>query len=96
MVLAVDQNDAIAAIRDQVPEVIILDLVLRSASALAIADFASYRAPGARVIFVSASTFFSDGSIFSHVPNACAFVPMGVPPEDLCAMVDYYGTAAQA
>jgi len=94
VILAPRQSDAIAAIRDHSPEIVILDLVLEQASALAIADFASYRAPQARVIFVSAGSFFSDGSIFSLAQNACAFLPAGVQPEDLCAMVEYYGAAA--
>ena len=53
-------------------------------------DFASYRHPRTRVIFVTNTTFFSDGSIFAHSPNACAYVQSETPPEDLAAMVDYY------
>jgi DNA-binding NtrC family response regulator len=72
-------------------DIIVLDLVLNEGSALAVADFASYRQPDARVIFVTNTTFFSDGSIFQHSPNACAFVPSSSPPEDLAAMVEHYG-----
>jgi len=45
-------------------DVIVLDLALEEGSALAVADFASYRHPDARVIFVTNASFFSDGSIF--------------------------------
>ncbi|WP_299286634.1 response regulator [uncultured Tateyamaria sp.] len=72
-------------------DIIVLDLVLEQGSALAVADFASYRCPHARVIFVTDTSFFSDGSIFNHASNACAFVPSGTPPEDLAAMVEHYG-----
>ncbi len=93
VVLVHDQSDAIAVVRAQEIDVIVLDLVLSDGSALAIADFASYRRPQARVIFVTNTTFFSDGSIFQHSPNACAFVQSCTPPEDLAAMVEHYGRA---
>jgi hypothetical protein len=40
---------------------------------------------------VTNSTFFSDGSLFNHIPNACAYVKMHTPPEDIAAIVDHYG-----
>lgn len=73
-------------------DIIILDVVLAQGSALSVADYASYRQPNARVIFVSSSSFFSDGSIFAHAANARVFVPAGTPPEDLAAMVEHYGS----
>lgn len=72
-------------------DVIILNIVLAEGSALAIADLASYRHPETRVIFVTDTSFFSDGSIFSLSPNACAFLQTDTPPEDLAAMVEHYG-----
>ncbi len=87
------QEEAIQEIVDQVPDVIILDLVLSSGSALAVADYANYRCPGTRVIFVTNTRFFSDGSIFAHAGNACAFVQTATPPEDLAAMVEHYAAA---
>lgn len=71
-------------------DIIVLDLVIEEGSALAVADFASYRRPDARVIFVTNTSFFSDGSIFAHSPTACAFVQSAMPPEDLAAMVEHY------
>ncbi len=73
-------------------DIIILDLVLEEGSALAVADYANYRQPDARVIFVTNTTFFSDGSIFSHSANARAFLPLTTPPDDLAAMVAHYGS----
>ena len=87
------QTEAIEYLRENAPDIIILDLVLEEGSPLAISDFASYRQPDARVIFVTNTTFFSDGSIFAHAQNACAFVQSETPPEDLAAMVEHYGTA---
>lgn len=86
------QDDAVSHLSTTPADIIVLDLVLNQGSALAVADFASYRHPDARVIFVTDTTFFSDGSIFNHASNACAFLPAGTPPEDLAAMVAHYGT----
>ena len=88
--LATSQEDAIANLYSEDFDIIVLDLVLQQGSALAVADFASYRRPEARVIFVTNTSFFSDGSIFAHSPNACAFVQSSTPPEDLAAMVEHY------
>lgn len=73
-------------------DVIVLDLVLAEGSALAVADFASYRQTDCRVIFVTNTSFFSDGSIFNLCANACAFLPAATKPEDLAAMVEHYGS----
>jgi DNA-binding NtrC family response regulator len=90
--LAASQEDAIANLCSERFDIIVLDLVLQQGSALAVADFASYRHPETRVIFVTNTSFFSDGSIFAHSPNACAFVQSGTPPEDLAAMVEHYAS----
>ncbi len=84
------QDAAIAALRETDFQIIVLDLVLADGSALAVSDFASYRRPDARVIFVTNTSFFSDGSIFAHSPNACAYIQSGTPPEDLAAMVEHF------
>lgn len=89
--LSTSQSDAIDMLRGEAVDVINLDLILKDGSAFAVADFASYRRPTATVIFVSDSTFFSDGSIFQHIPNACAMMPSEVTPEDLGALVEHYG-----
>lgn len=88
--LSVSQEEAIANLYSEDFDVIVLDLVLDQGSALAVADFASYRRPKARVVFVTNTSFFSDGSIFAHSPNACAFVQSGTPPEDLVAIVEHH------
>ena len=88
------QADATDFMRVHNVDVIVLDLNLEDGSALAIADYASYRRPSARIVFVSNSTFFSDGSIFKHIPNAAAMVPEQTPPNDLAAIVEYHGWAS--
>jgi DNA-binding NtrC family response regulator len=90
------QEDAIEHLATQGTDIIILDLVIEEGSALAISDYANYRQPDARVIFVTNTSFFSDGSIFAHSANARAFVQSNTPPEDLAAMAAYYGSEATA
>ncbi len=92
--IASSGDDAVAQVTDRSFDVIILDLVLAKGSALAVADYVQFRQPESRVIFVTDTTFFSDGSIFSIIPNARAFVQTATPPEDLAAMVQHYGRAA--
>lgn len=89
---AAGQTEAIAHLGSNDTDILIMDLVLQDGSALAVADYASYRQPDAQVIFVTNTSFFSDGSIFSHAQNACAFVQSATPPEDLAAMVEHYGS----
>lgn len=91
IVVADSEVSAIDILGGNTVDVIILDLVLDNGSAIAVADVASYRQPRARVIFVTNTSFFSDGSLFQHIPNACAFLPTGMPLEDLAAVVDHYG-----
>ena len=90
------QADGIAHLSAFETDIIILDLVLDDGSALAVADYASYRLPDSRVIFVTSTSFFSDGSIFSFAPNACAFVRSGTRPEDIAALVEHYGAESRS
>ena len=85
------QSGAAQALGTQRFDVIVLDIVLSEGSALAIADLACYRHPETRVIFVTNTSFFSDGSIFSLSSNACAYLQSDTPPDDLAAMVEHYG-----
>ena len=93
--LSTTQDSAIAHLQDTDFHIIILDLVLDEGSALAVADFASFRQPDTRVIFVTNTSFFSDGSIFRHCANACAFLPSATPPSDLAVMVEHYAKDAR-
>lgn len=91
VVVALGQTDAIEHLHDYSVDLIVLDLVLLDGSAFAVADYANYRYPDVPVIFVTNSSFFSDGSIFQHMANARAFVTSEVAPADLTAMIEHYG-----
>lgn len=86
------QTDAIEILQNERFDVIVLDVVLTDGSAFAVADFASYRRPETRIVVVSKSTFFSDGSIFALMPNTAAFLQANTSPDDLAAIVEHHGT----
>ena len=86
-----DQDGAIEVLRGRDVQVIVLNLLPEEGSAFAVADYASVARPDAKVVFVTSTSFFSDGSIFRHVPNARGFLGASTAPEDLAAMVDYWG-----
>ena len=88
------QKEAVDFLRDQQADVIVLDVMLKDGSPFAIADLASYRQPDARIVFVTKSTFFSDGSLFTHIPNTAAVLQEQTPPNDLAAIVAYHGRAS--
>ena len=90
--LVASQEAAVEQLGFQSFSVLVVNLILKEGSALAVADYANYRQPETKIIFVTSSSFFSDGSIFQHVPNACAFMPLHTRPEDLAAMVEHYGS----
>lgn len=94
--LVTDQPGAAAALEAQDFDIIVLDLVISRGSAFAIADIVSYRHPETQIIFVTNTSFFSDGSIFNLSANACAFLQSDMPPEDLIAMVQHYGGGFKA
>lgn len=94
-VTLVDGADAaIEMLGDDGADVIIADLDLPASAAASVADYAAYRLPGTPVIFVTASTFFSDGSGFALAANACACLPTQTAPEDLAAVVEFHGPRA--
>ena len=70
--------------------IVVLDLILDEGSAFAVADFMNYRQPDAQVIFVTNTSFFSDGSIFQLFSNACAYVQSETAPDDLTAIIEHY------
>ncbi len=89
-----DRDQAFRALADSAPDMIVLALSLGEGAALSVADYAAYRRPEAKVIFVTGSSFFSDGSIFELAANACACLPADTRPQDLAALVAYHAQAA--
>ncbi|SLN68699.1 Response regulator receiver domain protein [Roseivivax jejudonensis] len=74
-------------------DVIVLDVIIDGGSALALADLASFRLPSCRVVFVTDTTFFSDGTIFNYFANAAALLSTSTPTDDLVALVEHHAAA---
>lgn len=91
VIVATNGDEAVELIENRPFDVIVLDLVLQEGSALTVADVAYFRQPDANVVFVTDTTFFSDGSIFTHSANARAFIQSTTPPKDLAEIVHHYG-----
>ncbi len=88
------QDEAADFLCTKQPDVLVLDVMLEDGSAIATADFASYRRPETRIVFVTRSTFFADGSLFQHIPNTAAIIPERTNPTDLAEIVAYHGRAS--
>lgn len=93
VVVTTSETDAVSFIRDNPVQVIVLDLMLENASAFTVADYVSYRRPQTRIVFVTRASFFSDGSLFRHIPNTAAIIQEDAPPSDLAEIVAYHGRA---
>lgn len=94
VLVADGQESAVSHLATAAVRVVVIDLMLSRGSALAVADYAAYRRPEARIVFVTGRRFFTDGSVFALSPNAAAVVGRDTPPADLAAIVDYHGSAA--
>lgn len=92
--VAAGQHQAVAQLHLHSVDVIVLNLSLEEGSALAVADFANYRQPQARIVAVTRDRYFSDGSIFGHIGNARALLPQSTSPQDLSEMVQHYAVAS--
>jgi DNA-binding response OmpR family regulator len=90
--LAENAGQATSAIGASIYQVI---LVLDGhSSTLGIADYARLRQPQTNLVFVSDSTFFSAGMLFAASANARTLVRSETDPQDLAAIVEYYGCHA--
>lgn len=87
--LATSEDEAIEALASQQFDALILEPVLDGGGGLSVADIAAYRHPDLPIIAVTKSEFFSDGSIFSIIPNARGFLRTPVRPEDLIAYLEH-------
>jgi len=84
-------DGAMDAVRSTFFDVMLIDLILPDGSAIGLADYARMTSSETNVVFVTDTTFFSDGSLFAFSGNARALVKSGTAPEDLAAIVTHYG-----
>ena len=92
---AQSKSEAHALVTERVYDVVILDADIDGGRPIALADYISYRLPAARIIFVTSTSFFSDGSIFALASNAHACIPTDAKPADIVNLVDHHARAAR-
>lgn len=92
---AASKIEAHTAVTERTFDVVILDADIDGGRPIALADYISYRLPSARIIFVTSTSFFSDGSIFALAANAHACVPTDSDPADIVSLVDHHARAAR-
>lgn len=94
--LATTQKEAIAAMRFEDFDALVIDLVLPDGGAIALSDYATYRFPDIAIITVTSSNFFSDGSLFEIMPNARGVMRAPFRPDDLAALLDHCVTQTES
>jgi len=86
-------TEAIYQIQSQCFDVIVTNLICDGVPTMPVADYAAYRSPKSQVIFVTNTSFFSDGSIFRLCANAAGFLQRDTPPENLAALAQHYAAS---
>jgi len=88
------ESEAVSILLDVSPNVVVVNLDLPYGSPLAVADYVSFRCPGARVLFeMGDGPGFADGSIFAHSFNAHGMVTPQMSMADVAAVVAHHATA---
>jgi len=88
--LVTESEAAMVNLTSQVFDALVINIAMRNSAVLAISDLASYRNPDIAIVTVTAGSFFSDGSIFKLMPNACGCLGDDVKPQDLANIVSHY------
>jgi CheY-like chemotaxis protein len=89
--IAGSEAEAYDKLREGAFDVILLDMELPEGTAIAVADFATYRNPDIPIVAVTARGFFSDNAILQLVPNARGLLRESMRLEDMAALVQHYG-----
>lgn len=88
-------NAATDALNCQKFDALVINIAMANSAILAVSDLAGYKNPDIAIITVTSGSFFSDGSIFKLIPNACGCVGGDVPPKDLADIVSHYASKAK-
>ena len=96
LMVAEDERQAMAALGSVGPQVMVVNLSMSPAAALALSDYAAYRRPDTRIIYemggegADALAAFTDGSIFGHSANAHGCVTPSLGAADMAAVVAHH------
>jgi DNA-binding response OmpR family regulator len=85
------QAQAFEALGTRTYDALVIDPVLHEpGDGLAVADMATVRNPDIVILAVTKSTFLSEGSIFSLIPNARGVMHTPMRPDDLLAYLQHF------
>lgn len=94
---ACTQVQALEALGAQTYDALVIDPVLQEpCDGLAVADMATVRNPDIVILAVTKSTFLSEGSIFSLIPNARGVMHTPMRPDDLLAYLQHFHARSSA
>ena len=79
--LVASEVEAIELLARQKFDVIVLDVVLDKGSAFAVSDYANYKHPDARVVFVTNTSFFQMGQFSSIAQTPVLLCPRPPHPK---------------
>ena len=88
--------DAICTLRDEQPDVLVLDLIINSSYSIQVADYAGIALPDAQVIYITGSGMFPQGELFGLSGNARWVLRKPLKLKDLIDMVDHFSGDQQS
>ncbi|MEO0667057.1 MAG: response regulator [Pseudomonadota bacterium] len=93
---AADPDAAIAFLKRQVPDVLLLDLMIGGSYSTDVANYAAFAAPNAHVVYVTGSGLFPKGELFDMCQNARLILRKPVDLRELTDLVSHISAGATA
>ncbi|MEO0503472.1 MAG: response regulator [Pseudomonadota bacterium] len=93
---AADPDAAIAHLKRQVPDVLLLDLMIGGSYSTDVANYAAFAAPNAHVVYVTGSGLFPKGELFDMCQNARLILRKPVDLRELTELVSHISPGALA
>lgn len=90
---AADPEAAIASLKRQVPDVLLLDLMIGPSYSTDVANYAAFAVPDAHVIYVTGSGLFPKGELFDMCRNARLILRKPVDLRELTDLVSHISPA---
>ncbi|WP_299693105.1 response regulator [uncultured Tateyamaria sp.] len=84
-----DPDSAIAHLKRQVPDVLLLDLMIGNSYSTDVANYAAFAVPDAHVIYVTGSGLFPKGELFDMCRNARLILRKPVDLQELTDLVSH-------
>ncbi len=87
---AADITEAADLLSEFSPDLILLDLMIGDEYSIQIADLAGYRAPDAKIVYLTGSNKFPSGELFSLSPNTSWVLRKPIDFTDLGSILEHF------